>query len=426
MNYGRKLLFIGMLTLAFASTQSVKADEIIEPNNTPMGTFAKMEDQEVPAYRGATPVLAPDDLDAGDTSLPRKDVIDIASYQKWMTLSDFQKIKAQGVKSVVVKLTQGVDYVNPYAKQQISYARQAGLTIAVYHYTTLGGWDTTTQAQAEDWARREAKFFADTARSLGLDTGTAMINDAEDGNVRPEINWTNASLQFANQLKVLGFSNVKHYTSLNWTTAANKLNPNALGHKNMWVAQYLYGKPSANNLRNTEFGAWQYSSQMYYRDISQRSPIDTSIAYISNFFSPTSGGSTPVFRMYNKNTGEHFYTISGYEKDSLVKSGWTYEGIGWNAPKSGTPVYRIYNPNAKGGDHYYTISKYEADHNVSLGWKWDNGGEPAFYAGGNINVYVQYNPNAESGSHNYTVNKYEHENLLKNGWKYGSVAWKAQ
>ncbi|GAB2026993.1 DUF6287 domain-containing protein [Lactovum odontotermitis] len=133
----------------------------------------------------------------------------------------------------------------------------------------------------------------------------------------------------------------------------------------------------------------------------------------------------PIYRLYNKNTGEHFYTPSSNELISLQTAGWTSEGIGWYAPSAGDPVYRIYNPNAKGGDHYYTMNKAEADYNVSLGWKWDNNGKPTFYSGGKIADYVAYNPNADSGAHNYTTDLNEQNNLLNVGWIYGAVAWQA-
>ena len=45
--------------------------------------------------------------------------------------------------------------------------------------------------------------------------------------------------------------------------------------------------------------------------------------------------SVPVYRVYNTNTGEHFYTTSSFEKDSLVGTGWDYEGIGWQATTKG-------------------------------------------------------------------------------------------
>ncbi|MCW2281196.1 hypothetical protein [Lactococcus lactis] len=138
----------------------------------------------------------------------------------------------------------------------------------------------------------------------------------------------------------------------------------------------------------------------------------------------SASSSQPVYRLYNKFTGEHFYTENAYEKDVLANKGWRYEGIGWQTANSGTPVYRVYNPNAKGGDHYYTMSRYEAQSLVNKGWRWDNNGKAAFYSAGNTNLYVAYNPNAQSGAHNYTTNTYEQNSLLGKGWRYGKVAWK--
>ena len=135
---------------------------------------------------------------------------------------------------------------------------------------------------------------------------------------------------------------------------------------------------------------------------------------------------TSIYRLYNKNTGEHFYTKSRTEQLNAIVAGWDDEGTGWVAPlSSNSLVYRVYNPNANGGDHYYTKSKYEAQSLVNRGWKWDYNGQPVFYSGGNSSVYVAYNPNAQSGSHNYTMNSFEQNSLLNNGWKYGATAWNA-
>lgn len=132
-----------------------------------------------------------------------------------------------------------------------------------------------------------------------------------------------------------------------------------------------------------------------------------------------------VYRVYNPNTGEHFYPTSAFERDANLKAGWRNEGKLEYAPTSGTAIYRVYNPNVIGGDHYYTSSNYEAQSLVKKGWKWDNKGKPVFYSGGNKPVYVAYNPNAVTGAHNYTMNSFEENSLLKGGWKYGAVAWYA-
>ncbi|WP_242328044.1 InlB B-repeat-containing protein [Lactococcus lactis] len=129
-----------------------------------------------------------------------------------------------------------------------------------------------------------------------------------------------------------------------------------------------------------------------------------------------------MYRLYNPNSGEHFYTASSYERDSLKKSEWRYEGIGWYGPANGNgkPVYRLYNPNA--GDHHYTLSSYERDSLKKSGWRYEGVG---WYSKGTVPLYRQYNPNAKSGAHNYTTNKFENDMLIKVGWRAEGIGWYA-
>jgi len=127
---------------------------------------------------------------------------------------------------------------------------------------------------------------------------------------------------------------------------------------------------------------------------------------------------TAMRRMYNPNSGEHFYTGDVNEARALIKAGWNYEGVGWYAPKAGNPVYRVYNPNA--GDHHYTLDEGEKNALVSLGWKDEGIG---WYSDVNehTKLYREYNPN--SGRHNYTTDNREHDMLVAAGWKDEGTAW---
>ena len=125
-----------------------------------------------------------------------------------------------------------------------------------------------------------------------------------------------------------------------------------------------------------------------------------------------------MYRLYNPNSGEHFYTSNGYEKVSLVKLGWRDENVAWYAPTKGEEVYRLYNPNA--GDHHYTLNKGEMTNLSNLGWRYEG---IAWYSAGTIAMYRLYNPNAKSGSHHYTASKSEVVSLTKLGWRYEDVAW---
>lgn len=132
-----------------------------------------------------------------------------------------------------------------------------------------------------------------------------------------------------------------------------------------------------------------------------------------------------MYRLYNKNTGEHFYTDSVVERDSLVKAGWKNENVGWVSPvKSSVPVYRLYNSHVKGGDHHYTTSSGERDYLISVGWTDEGIG---WYSDENktVPVYRQYNPNATTGTHNYTTSKTENDNLVAQGWHAEDIGWYA-
>ena len=130
----------------------------------------------------------------------------------------------------------------------------------------------------------------------------------------------------------------------------------------------------------------------------------------------------PMYRLYNPNSGEHFYTGNGIERDKVRDAGWVYEGIGWQAPTNGDPVYRMYNPNA--GDHHYTMNQAEVDNLKRHGWSYEG---ISWYSDTSkaIKVYRAYNPNARAGSHNYTMNYNEQRNLTSQGWRDEGIAWYA-
>lgn len=130
-----------------------------------------------------------------------------------------------------------------------------------------------------------------------------------------------------------------------------------------------------------------------------------------------------MFRIYNPNSGEHFYTSDKDEKDNLVSLGWSYEGIGWYAPAEGDPVYRLYNAN--GGEHHYTLDEAEKDNLVSAGWKYEKIGWYSAPADDekSVPVYREYNPNAFANNHNYTANKDEHDLLVSIGWRDEGIGW---
>ena len=136
--------------------------------------------------------------------------------------------------------------------------------------------------------------------------------------------------------------------------------------------------------------------------------------------SPEPVVTNPMFRLYNPNSGEHFYSSSTVERGHLVSLGWQDEGTGWIAPTSGNAVYRLYNPYA--GEHHYTLSAAERDMLVSVGWN-DEGIGWHSDSTQSVPLYRVYNPNEYANNHHYTTSAAERDMLLSIGWQDEGVSW---
>ena len=183
--------------------------------------------------------------------------IDISSHNGVISVSDYQRLKSQGITGVVVKLTEGTSYTNPYARAQVANAQAAGLRVSAYHYSH---YETAAEARAE------AQYFVRVAQSMGLSGSTTMVNDMEE---RSMLNSDlNANTQaWKDEMTRLGYSNNVYYTMASWLdTKGGKLNTAKFGLSNLWVAHYLYAytyldQESAKSLSYySNTAAWQYTS----------------------------------------------------------------------------------------------------------------------------------------------------------------------
>ena len=122
-----------------------------------------------------------------------------------------------------------------------------------------------------------------------------------------------------------------------------------------------------------------------------------------------------MYRMYNPNTGEHFYTGSKEERHVLEAAGWKFEGIGFTFPaNTGAPVYRLFQPST--GEHLYTMSEMEVETLVANGWNMEG---IAFNSATSSEVpqYRLHNPNVSVGAYHFTASAEERDVLLAAGWQ---------
>ena len=165
---------------------------------------------------------------------------------------------------------------------------------------------------------------------------------------------------------------------------------------------------------------------------SQVSQITQVVATFEGGTAPTPTDTVDITRLYNPYlNGAHLLSASETEVANLKAAGWTVEGTAFTeyATKDANdgqvvPVYRLYNP--YNGDHFYTASNDEAETMKAGGWQREG---TAWYAPVNSNVGVTrlYNPymteNAGLGNHLWSANYSEVSPLLGVGWKDEGRAW---
>ena len=205
--------------------------------------------------------------------------VDVSSHNGHISVEDYRQLASKGVGGVVVKLTEGTHYTNPYAESQVRNAQAAGLQVSTYafsHYTS----------DAE--ARAEARYYAAFANKLSLPKNTVMVNDMEDPKMQSGINQHTQA--WADEMRKQGYANLMYYTSASWVDQNNlrhkgSINTSLFGLDNFWIAQYPAPKLSANDAKNLKYnsraGAWQFTSQAQL--LSGKHVFDQSIDYSGRF-----------------------------------------------------------------------------------------------------------------------------------------------
>lgn len=164
----------------------------------------------------------------------------------------------------------------------------------------------------------------------------------------------------------------------------------------------------------------------WYKDGEIVNPQEATITKDTTF---TAKFGAAVYRLYNKNNGDHLLTKNKNEKNDIAAAGWILETNDSNPygraafyvpvkddSKGKKQVYRIYNPNS--GEHFYSTNKAECDAAVKSGWRHETNEDYTWVSDGDVKMYREFNPDVNTaGSHNFTTNKDEHEGVVKAGWR---------
>ena len=285
------------------SVEAVQADETIyfDDYALPSG-----RSDSTPTARSSNLLRSSMDIVyAGEANRPKSHFIDISSHNSSISVANFKKMKNYGIKGVVIKLTEGNYYTNPFAQEQIKNATAAGLKVSAYHYA---------QYTTSSGATKEANYFASLATRFKLPKSTIMVIDIEESKMLNS-SLTPNTTAFVNALKSKGFSNPMYYMNRSYATSGY-FSVSKFGAKKMWVAQYPY-TPTADMKWNNEYSAWQWSSQYYIPGIAH--PFDISMDY-SGYLESGAQGRWLSENQYVTITKKNYSVWSNFNFNSTTNS----------------------------------------------------------------------------------------------------------
>lgn len=310
--------------------------------------------------------------------------VDLASYQS-------TNVSYTGAKFAIVKLTQGIDYLNPKASAQIKSAKANGLLVGGYFYANHGN--------SVSRARSEAKYAVAKAKALGIPEGSYLADDFEQGNGN-NVNGsasanTDAILAAMQEIKSAGYQPLIYSGAY---VLRNRMSISRIVKSFgtcLWVASYkISGRqdyadfdyfPSMDGV-----AIWQFTDN--YRGLNvdgnislidlksdshnhQAKSTKKSVELLSQH--PVVKWNIGAVAVVSNSNGAYVYTdskLSKPESDQLKKQGslWQVFGIkdgaiqvGKNQYFDGRAVYVKANPIAY-NDQKHAVAKIVADHTHAL------------------------------------------------------------
>lgn len=166
--------------------------------------------------------------------------IDISSWQYGINLVE---AKNRDIQIVYIKVSEGIDYIDPCFKEFYKAAKLLGLDVGFYHFLhpSING-----AAQAE--------FMYEQIKNLEYECKIVIDIEVTDEVSNVDIN--QCINDFAQQIEDLNQTKCTIYTDLNF--ANNFLNESVV-HLGLWQAEYGVLNPTPSNLFGKNILGWQYS-----------------------------------------------------------------------------------------------------------------------------------------------------------------------
>ncbi len=166
---------------------------------------------------------------------------DISAYQP-SDLDFFKRLWNQGYRGVVIKVTEGENWVSPKWQEQAKNAIVVGFQVGVYHFAR---WSSVSNAVTE------ANVFLNAVKNFGFDKSTVAMFDCETNDYHLSAGVYQQALNAALDTVRPVFPITSVYANKSWWT--NFLNSHNVGNAKVWVAGYDISDLGVDNA-----AAWQW------------------------------------------------------------------------------------------------------------------------------------------------------------------------
>ena len=132
----------------------------------------------------------------------------------------------------------------------------------------------------------------------------------------------------------------------------------------------------------------------------------------------------PVYRFYDRDKGDHFYTTSAEEKASIQANlkNMSYEGVQWSTPDKGAGTIDVYRFYKNDGTHLYTSNVTEKDAIIANlkdytyeGVAFQAYSSPSVVSDGAALTLTRFY-NTKTGEHHLAASQAEVDGLTAQGW----------
>lgn len=179
-------------------------------------------------------------------------IIDVSKWQKAVNFLEL-KNDPQKVTGVYIKATEGVGYVDPFAKANALEAFKNGFQVGYYHFASLN-----TSAVQPD-AVAEANAFINAIKSFGVKPTLPIVLDIEKNDAKLPAATVLAWIKtFFAELQRLGYTDIAIYSYTPFLNANLPL-AHGLGAIKLWLAAYTPTPVIPHGW--VGYWLWQYTSK---------------------------------------------------------------------------------------------------------------------------------------------------------------------